>query len=98
MKTAVKNYFAREILSYLSFGDEKLLYVGKPAGVILVPSLMLLGAVAIILYAVFHIAALVILDNILLYLIGLLLVIIITFFLGGYIFLDWLFDFYIVTN
>ncbi|CAN5164353.1 hypothetical protein BH09PAT1_BH09PAT1_4980 [soil metagenome] len=98
MKERIKNYFAKEILSYLSSEEEKLLYVGKPAGIILAPKLAAVALLDILFYVSLHLITLTYFDNTLSYIMGLIVLAFATCYLILFAVLDWLFDFYIVTN
>lgn len=98
MKESLKRYFAKEIFSYLSSEDEQLLYVGKPAGIVLIPRLIVLAIFILIGYIGLHIIALIYFENILAFILGATVLITSSMYLGIFIVLDWLFDFYIVTN
>lgn len=98
MKEKLKRYFAKEILSYLSSEDEQLLYVGKPAGIILIPRFVILAIFILLGYTALHIIALMYFGNILAFIIGATLLIALSIYFALFMALDWLFDFYIVTN
>lgn len=98
MKTQLKKRFVKEILSYLSSSDEQLLYVGKPSAATLIPvfSVMFLGFGVI--YTLIHYVTLIILNNLVLYMVGVFILTILSVGMSGFLLIDWLFDFYIVTN
>lgn len=98
MRKKLRNYFAGEILSYLSSEKERILYVGKPAGIILLPQFFLLGLTISISYIFLHYITLSVFKIPFWYVIGVvtLLAAIVLFFI--FMSLDWLFDFYIITT
>lgn len=98
MKTQIKQRFVKEILSYLSTSDEKLLYVGKPSAATLIPGFLVIFFGLGVMYTLIHYVTLVFLSNLTLYMLGILILILFSISMSGFLIIDWLFDFYIVTN
>lgn len=98
MKTQIQQRFVKEILSYLSTNDEKLLYVGKPSAIILIPRFLVALLGLGVIYVLIHYVTLLILNNLALYMLGVFGLIFLGFFASVFLTLDWLFNFYIVTN
>ncbi len=98
MKTTINRRFAQEILSYLIADDERLLYIGKPARVILIPRFFIIAFTGVITYALIHYLALVLFSNTLVFILSTSLLILFAPTAAFIAVFDWLFDFYIVTN
>lgn len=94
----VQQRFAKEILSYLSTSDEKLLYVGKSSIVVLIPRFLVMILGMVLLYIFIHSVILVILSNPAMYILGIFILMLFSLIMSGFLVIDWLFDFYIVTN
>ena len=98
MKTQVQQRFIKEILSYLSTSEEELLYVGKPSAIILIPRFLTILLGLVVIYTLIHYITLLILNNLVLYMLGIVALMVFGLIISGLLVLDWLFNFYIVTN
>lgn len=98
MKNQIQRRFIKEILSYLSTSAEQLLYVGKPSAITMIPRFLVLLLGSIIFYTILHMVTLVYLDNPVFYLLGMVAFIIFVVLIAVLLILQWLFNFYIVTN
>lgn len=98
MKKQIQQRFIKEILSYLSTSEERLLYVGKPSAFTLVPRFLVVILGFITSYILLHFVTLSYLDNPLSYVLGIVTLIIGVIIVSALLTLQWLFNFYIVTN
>lgn len=98
MKKQIRQRFIKEILSYLSTSEERLLYVGKPSAFTMVPRflIVLLGCIAS--YTLLHFITLNYLDSPLYFVLSIVALIIVVIIVSALLILQWLFNFYIVTN
>jgi len=98
VKKQIQQRFIKEILSYLSTSEEQLLYVGKPSAITMIPRFLVLLFGSIIFYTILHMVTLVYLGNPLFYILGIVAFIILVALSVVLLILQWLFNFYIVTN